>query len=716
MSKKLFKRCISILLGLTLLIIPVTSFAETYTYANIFSGDTPNSLINNTSQPTNLKMLNATGIGGKLASDKCYEFHSIITDPYGQIPVTSASGSDDVVEFSVCVPSDGNGISLNIQIFDGNATTAGDTISLCVDTEGLKYNYTSDKTVIANLQPGTWHNIAFVAPKGSTYSTDSVDKSYEIYVDGVLKNTRNINKATAKGIRSFRYYYGTKGTIDDVCIYLDNLRLSNEEYVPERDMLPTIDYPYSINANNEIKYRPNTTVAQLKADIVKDEFTSIRVYDDDTFKTVLADDAIVSESDVVVAATTNDTNLEKAYSYYAVKDFAYEYENAFTGATPEKLINGGQNLSNIKMTAEGGIAGKSSDDLAYGFYSTTTDKIGLVQPTYAKGVNDIIEFSICIPKGAPGVQLQFQLFKDTESSWENLPINFKDDGIYYAFSDNTKKMHEIEADKWYNICFVAPEGGTNDTKCELYVNGILAEEISWKKSCSGIRYLRIVKNGGSMETPCCYFDNIRISNAKYVPDYDKAPVAVSDIFEINGNVITVPAGTSVNDLITSADVPEGINLRVMNTLATKPIYLTGVDEVFDGNVIVVESKNGTVLNRGYSYYTVKPVEYKADVNVLVNGAAADTYSDGDSIVISVNFSNYVNTPKNVVMYVAQYNDYTLTKLWTDNEEAVLGNTCTLTCDISEMIGRKDSNVKIFIIEEGSLMPYTLPAGLNYTAR
>lgn len=715
MSKKLFKRCISILLGLTLLIIPVTSFAETYTYANIFSGDTPNSLINNTSQPTNLKMLNATRIGGKLESDKCYEFHTIVSDPYGQIPVTSASGSDDVVEFSVCVPSDGNGISLNIQIYDGNTNNAGDTISIRIDTEGLKYNYGSDKTIIANLKPGTWHNIAFVAPKGSTYGTDSVDKSFEIYVDGVSKSTRNVNKTTAKGIRSFRYYYGTKGTIDDVCIYLDNLRLSNEEYVPERDMLPTIDYAYSINANNEIKYRANTTVAQLEADIVKDEFTSIRVYDDNTFKTILTDDAIVSEGDVVVAATTNNTNLEKAYSYYAVKDFAYEYENAFTGATPEKLINGGQNLSNIKMTAEGGIAGKSSDDLAYGFYSTTADKIGLVQPTYAKGVNDIIEFSICIPKGAPGVQLQFQLFKEDNPGYENLPINFKDDGIYYAFSNNTGRMHEIEADKWYNICFVAPEGGTNDTKCELYVNGILAEEISWKKCTEGIRYLRIVKNGESMTVPCCYFDNIRISNAKYVADYDKAPVATTDDFKINGSIVNIPAGTKVSDLITAANVPEGVNIKIMNTLTAKSVYMAESDTIINGNVIVIESKNGTVLNKGYSYYTVKTIEYKVDISKLINGIEGNSYSDEDSVVISVDFSNYIDGTKNVVLYVAQYNDNSLTKLWTDDDSVGLGESCTLTCNISEMVDRKGSSVKIMVVEDGVIMPYTLPANLSYVA-
>ncbi len=291
---------------------------------------------------------------GKAAGDKVYSVHDLAGDTnfinYRFHPVYTADKNNDIMEFSIFVPEDTEHVCFEAEILNKNAFTSGSgsgqiTIPYDIKSDGLYYY---DSTKVCELKKNQWYNIAFVAPKGMATpgtESDSDDKLAKLYINGEFVHAMICDQSTSYGLRAFRFR-GYDSALTDAGYYLDNMRLYSGDYVSDRDSVPVITSSYSIE-ENVINLPGNTTAAQLKASVKTDDYTVLRVYNSiDNMTSELPDETILSNGNILVAATTNDTNLEKGYSYYRIEKSDYTIDaNILVNDAPSKSFGKSDTVS-----------------------------------------------------------------------------------------------------------------------------------------------------------------------------------------------------------------------------------------------------------------------------------------------------------------------------------------------------------------------------------
>lgn len=316
----------------------VTVDKMTYNYTDVYTGDNADrDFVYISGSASNYIKVDAPvcGVAGKAKDDAVYSVHDLGGDSnylnYRFGDVFDPQKNNDVMEFSVFLPDGTENVKFEGYILNKNAFTSGSgtaqlTISYNIKSDGLYYN---DTWKIYETKQNEWYNIAFVAPKGMKTPgvvSDGDDLTAKLYVNGELAHAITCSEPTAYGLRAFRFY-GFDASLTDPGYYLDNMRLYSGEYIPENDKIPSgISSVYNIE-NGVITLPGNVSAGQLKASVTKEEDTDIRIYGSETnMSAELLDNAVLSSGCILVAATTNGTNLERGYSYYRIEKLDYSIE------------------------------------------------------------------------------------------------------------------------------------------------------------------------------------------------------------------------------------------------------------------------------------------------------------------------------------------------------------------------------------------------------
>jgi lysophospholipase L1-like esterase len=327
---------------------------KTYTYTNLFTGETTFKNLTSSVQSSLRIDTSVAGHSGKKSGDIIYNVHDLSGDSNYinyDVDIANPQLNNDVMEFSICIPSNSPGVQFTATILKPDIITSGNgsaqlTLDYMINTDGI---YFGGKKIY-DIKPYEWYNIAYVAPKGmatpGTASPDD-DKTGKFYVNGELIHAVTCLSPTAYGVRTiqFRSY---DSSMTDTGYYLDNLRIYSGDYIPSMDKLPEVKTSY-VMENNIIKVPGNISVKQLKESMIKDEDTDIRVYASKTnTANTLSDDAILSSGNVLVTASTNGTNIEKAFGYYTIEKLDLSIEaNIFADGVPSGIFS-----KESKVTAE----------------------------------------------------------------------------------------------------------------------------------------------------------------------------------------------------------------------------------------------------------------------------------------------------------------------------------------------------------------------------
>ncbi len=224
------------------------------------------------------------------------------------------------LEFSMYIPSGIEGAStiLNTGYYALNSTEDYVSYDFSFDSNGISF---AGGDVFAQMPLDEWVNFAVVAPKAEG------DTDMELYMNGKciyseeIKDIHDSGFVAGGGFRNIRFAEGTNN------IYLDNIRkltfVSNMEYNPRYDFEPIVSATNNyVNTREKtitvIKGNEAVTVKNIVDDIKATGDKRIVVYD---ASGNLVNDytGAISDGYKIVIAVSNDTSIERAYSYYTVR-------------------------------------------------------------------------------------------------------------------------------------------------------------------------------------------------------------------------------------------------------------------------------------------------------------------------------------------------------------------------------------------------------------
>lgn len=368
------------------------------------------------------------------------------------------------------------------------------------------------------------------------------------------------------------------------------------------------------------------------------------------------------------------------------------------------------------QSVSGQLGGKAEGD-AYLLYGDVGGN-RIISLDNATGNQDTLEMSVYVPSGSKGMQLNVYVRKNTGTDYIEFVYTIEPDGIYRKYTATQAKIASLEPDRWYSLAFITPVAydeslDENDTKMKLYVNGVLKNETELTASPMGYdpRFaprLSTIGITSSAEPPAIYLDNIRIHSNPYAPQYDvEDKISYKDGIDDDNNII-VKGRTTVEALKAGITKKEDTAIRVYRAGSAQP--LNDSDYVQSGDMVVAAAKNGSEMERSYSYYTIDMIKYEA-INTM-----ADVYDDDDVISASSKVTNYTETDTySVTMYAAQYKSGELIKLWTlDPVTVTPGASETLSCGFEGISERKDTSIKI-IITDDKFTPLCESSEMYYSA-
>ncbi len=268
------------------------------------------------------------GIGGKTSDDRYIKYTDALDNPYLQL------GGGAVLEASVLMTDecDDAGSYIESAIYLDDAKEETHYLSFVFEKDGIYITTSEESTKVSEMPMNEWINFVAVAPTGLNSDTGEYDHTWELYINGKCVYIGTIQSTTDIGFR-YNRFRGRDPKIEiaegeshdpsnyKTSIYIDNVSLIpvGNTYDPSiYNEAPLTMTVYDADKEGKIITLENAiTVKALKDDIVTDEFTSVRVYDGED--NLLNDDTTLYDGCRVVLATTNQTSIERTYSYYEVR-------------------------------------------------------------------------------------------------------------------------------------------------------------------------------------------------------------------------------------------------------------------------------------------------------------------------------------------------------------------------------------------------------------
>lgn len=265
----------------------------------------------------------ASGVGGKLESDKVYKLTGTPLSSegganYNYFGIQNNDGvaQNYTLEFSFMLANENSGILHNLSFIDSENAIIGGTF-MNISKDGFEILSAKNivnadsRGIIAPLNIGQWYKVAIVAN-----CKDDANDTILVYINGDKHEIKLDTKPSAFRLSRIVMMYATQPSE----IYYDNVIHKFEDvvtYNPNRDKLNILSSnnpAITVNgqlidvAGNEI------TISQLKEAVGED----IRIYEDNTCKTLLEDSAYLTDDSYVVAYAKNLRDYERTYNYYTV--------------------------------------------------------------------------------------------------------------------------------------------------------------------------------------------------------------------------------------------------------------------------------------------------------------------------------------------------------------------------------------------------------------
>lgn len=600
--KKTFRSAISVILMAVFVmsLVPVVSFASAETHPGMIDDSISFKPSSTESGWQRYDVIENEYLGGK------GEPYSLWGDSAGaprrEISVASAGGSQDVVEMSLYIPSNSQGMSFDMGVY--SYPSGYKSLPLLVKSDGIYTNFSSGPKKIVTLEADKWNNIAFVSPEPYDDSAASNSMAVEIYVNGVLKKSHN-NNYSVSGFRHLRLNaLGGTSALDPV-MYVDNVRIYSGEYTPEYDLVDSIAYTGGIE-DDKIFIKDAITVAQLKEGITKKDDTTIRVYESQISTQPLGDNEIVKEGYTVVAAAKNGADMERSYNYYTVEKFVKSYpdinDGSNTGLNALKKKSGATGTQTFESLT-GNFGGKEDD--TYILWCDSDGTYTRQIPLNCSGGQDTLEMSFLIPSGSNGFSIGQHISNTAGSGATGVTLWFKPTGIYAGwYETSAAKIFSLETDKWYSFALVTPTPYSDGSepgidKTILYLNGE-SQSVTTSNTKTGFRYLNVKCAANGSLVPAIYLDNIRTHSDTYEPEYDVID-EISYIGGIQDGTLLTSGDLTVGELKSGITKKEDTVIRVYESAAfTQP--LSDDAPVKDNYIVVAAAKNGSEMERSYSYY------------------------------------------------------------------------------------------------------------------
>ncbi len=315
-----------------------------------------------TSNTTHLsKYYLVSGISGKLESDYCYEIrdNEFNNQRFNAQMIASDYTLRDTLEFSICIPTGCYGINTTFSLWkELNTEDHG--------TGSSDFSFYNDGVYLGSRKlfswdGNKWHHVAVVAPGiiSSDASGITYDTNLRMYVDGVLRYIKDINAETnaypapygmrycqIDGYCPMEDYDTTTKEFSSVAGYLDNLRTTNDIYVPQYNTKSSVVTNYDIDNNGETitVVTSGTTAGDVINSLTIDEDAVARMYDSEW--DLLEDTAVVADGCTLVVADTNGTTSERSYAYYEIRvietgEYAFDL--------PYITVENGRAKGNVKL-------------------------------------------------------------------------------------------------------------------------------------------------------------------------------------------------------------------------------------------------------------------------------------------------------------------------------------------------------------------------------
>lgn len=743
---KTLKRSVALVMVFVfvLSLVPTVSFAVDAAKGDwLWTGDDKPTYRNSKATSGNKIYYGAIEIGhdpvyGKSDGDKVYKVydhatathHSLATSGDFTLQDGVAAYKDCAMSFSFAFHDIDDAIGMSFEYYSTlanlkNGTRAGITDFLTLNTTSNKF---FGSTFDYNFEPKKWYNVCVVidCENEQTYANSdaapAASYTHKLYVNGRCAST--IVKTNQRMYDPCRLRLGNGGFGD--IVYWDNVEIQEIPnaltYDPGDAKAATItSVQTGVDViDNTIAAPEAMTIGELKNAIsISSDASAVRIYNND-YSRQLTDSDLAKDANIVLASKRIGTDMENTYSYYSVEKWVKKYPGLNSGTTILSLNSTAS--SNQKMeVVTGNLGGKDNDSYIMWCDSDgITERIVPIGNASAPGQRDVLEMSVYIPSGSNGFSFRNFLSDTAGTDATGFALWVKSDGIYAKWSDpNPSRICRIEPDKWHNIAIVTPApytDGSNPAEkiLEVYVNG-KKYTANTNPTKSGFRYLWAKCFGNGSVTPAVYFDNIRVYNGEYAPEYDVTDnIEYKDIIDENNNII-LKGKVTVAELKSDIAKKEDTTIRVYESISSTNI-LPDSALIEDGCVVVAAAKNNAETERSYNYYTVKKVNNEVNVSTFVNGSVDKFYDEDDTLSVSVQFNNYTNDDTfNAKVYTAQYKYGELINIWeTDSQVIEAGETKTFICDFAGIDNKENSSIKVMVVND-NLEPYCKYSTMRYAS-
>ena len=560
---------------------------------------------------------NRSDITGTIKTDTLKGGKSLLIDYNGgEAENPSSNISMGVVTQNACTPASGEGIVIeysfkaedkSAQLYVIGKNSSGSwwwgQIS-CVSNGSIKISSTPIATyeigkwyhVVLCIQPGTNQFTAYVNNKKTTgtVTTNALDS----IAKGARAEVRNTNGiASSMWLDDFKCY-----TTDDILNYSPGTA-SIAQITAVNDAAYTVD-----ESKMTITVPSNTTLADLKAGVT------------------LSAGALLTGNDTLVDGETVSLVSENGtvYSYRILvsdgKSYVYNENFDFRSGQIISNVTTGIDLSGSGLGWYAGNWPKNRSDIT-GTIKTDTLKGGkslLIDYNGGEAENPssnismgVVTQNACTPASGEGIVIEYS-FKAEDKSAQLYVIGKNSSGSWWwgqisCVSNGSIKISSTpiatyEIGKWYHVVLCIQPGTNQFT---AYVNN--------KKTTGTVttNALDSIAKGARAEVR----NTNGIASSMWLDDFKCYPAAETFVFdpETEGTICTVtssiydisednktislPAGTTANELESNVTIPDGASINIENTV------------IADGTRIGIVSKNGSTVNT----YTVKMASIKSDV-------------------------------------------------------------------------------------------------------
>lgn len=649
------------------------------------------------------------GVFGKLSTDTVYK---VSTQTQGwadkyilNTPYLSGITKDQkaMISFDILFASEdaGFGIAAGLwsteAVYDGEAdsswsldsnanryyTNNGGLLTVSAK-KGLVFGTDHVESAPANaptsLSLNEWHNVCLIVDNNGT-------KNVTAYLDGV-KYTTNL-KFPSYGVRHMRTW------LEGGTIYLDNIDgikgadISYDETAyarPSVSVATSDDFEYDADTKTITVESSVATVADLK-NIITTTGT-IRVYDDNTYKTTLGDEETpVNGAKIVIESANgvfsylnvsandsigavNETGINTGSTAVSIANPKTDYK-VYKDETLKTVVSDVYFFETTSSAGNAGVYGKTADDKVIKV-NTKGSNAGfnfIAANVYKERMS--IEFQV-LADDVFKFGMQMGYFKDStqqDPNFENpaFTFQFKDNKLYDGIT-NTSVADTPKA-RWYTISFVTPKIG--EKSGAYYVNGVkYAYEL--KEPYYGARHIRLYSDKGTKldikvtedgyyyqdyPTYNWYIDNLRagkLADTGYKAAWDKPATLSSN----DSSVRVVDGNIAYDNTKTVAELKENLKLSAEDAAvrfysdSTCTTELSANDTIGADAVAVVAAKNGFSFERVLSYYTINDphinttifnYELKEDGTAKVTGFKEENIVPTDDITA-------INIPETIAGY------------------------------------------------------------------